>query len=160
MLTLMISVLLRLKIFLNKNHRCQRQFTRERRLLSLATDSVFINIKRMGCWCCWTSLPSFLLARRHHIDDISIVVVGVSIGVVVAGGVDVGLVEVVVVIVDVVVHVHHQGENGQDEADGVECIGSSEDAIHVCTCSQLLLLVHVHGWHVSLAPGCLSLLRA
>ena len=118
---------------------------------------ISINIKRMRSP--FSSSSPFLLARRHHIDNIGVVVVGVGVGIVVAGSVEVGLVQVVVVVVDVVVGVHHQGQDGQDETDVVERVGTSEDAVHVGTCPQLLLLPHVHSWHVPLPPNINIFLR-
>ena len=45
-------------------------------------------------------LLPFLFAGRHNVDDIGIVVVAVGIGVVVAGSVDVGLAETIMLLLN------------------------------------------------------------
>ena len=93
-----------------------------------------------------------LLSRRHHIHNVGVVVIRVGIRVVVACRVDVCLVQVVVVVVDVVVDVDNQGEDTDDKADIVERVAAPQDAVHVHALPELLLLAHVHRWHVPLCP--------
>ena len=65
---------------------------------------------------------SFLSTRRHNIYNISIVIVDVGISIVVISDVQIELVEIIVIIVDVVIDVHNECENGKDKRYVVERI--------------------------------------
>ena len=69
-----------------------------------------------------------LLSGRHHVHDVGVVVIRVGICVVVARRVDVCLVQVVVVVVDVVVNIHHQGDHCSHEVYKVKSIRTAKDA--------------------------------
>ena len=45
--------------------------------------------------------------RRHNIDNICIVIINVGVRIVVIGNIQIELIEVVVIVVDIVVYIHH-----------------------------------------------------
>ena len=71
-----------------------------------------------------TNQASFLSTRRHHIYNIGIVVVDVGVGIIVVRDVQIKLVQIVVIIVDVVIDIHNECENGKDKRYVVERIWS------------------------------------
>ena len=79
---------------------------------------------------------SFLSPRWHHIDNIGIVVINVGVSIVVISNVQIELIEIVVIIVDVVIDIHNECENGKDKRYVVERIWSP--CLHKYKESQIL----------------------
>ena len=62
---------------------------------------------------------------RHHHYTINAVVIDISVGIVSIIGVNINIIEIVVVIVDVVVDIHNECHNSRNEVDKVEGIRTS-----------------------------------
>ena len=72
-----------------------------------------------------SSFPPPFLAGRHDINNISVVIIRISVGVIIAYDIAAELIEIVVIVVDVVVHINDQCKNREDECDIIEGILST-----------------------------------
>lgn len=68
---------------------------------------VFSNHEKEGFQSSFSSFP--FLSWRHHIDDVAIIIIRIGIGIIVAHHISTELVQIIVVIVDVVIHINDQG---------------------------------------------------
>ena len=68
-----------------------------------------------------SSFPSFL-AWRHDVNNISIIVISISVGVIISDDIAAKLIEIVVIVVDIVVHIDDQRQNREDEGHIIEGI--------------------------------------
>ena len=51
------------------------------------------------------SSPSFL-SRWHNIDDVSIVVIGICIGIIIAHNISTELIQIIIIVIDVIVDIN------------------------------------------------------
>ena len=86
-------------------------------------------------------LPPLLLpSRQHHVDDVGAVAIHIGVYVGVLHAVDDVGIEVVVIVVETVAHIDHQGGQRDNQGDQVQSIQATQDAYFHCMRTHFHLL--------------------